>query len=351
MIKKRLKWAVIFSIPLFLAILPFSGWINISKYFTSFVLQPKKTGITTFYFHDNSRNRPVITEVWYPIDPETPAQACHGFWMRCDEARDAPLSLKKSKYPLILMSHGLGGDRFTISWLAEILAANGYIVAAMDHYGGTWNNRIPEHFAKPWERPLDISFALDELLGSSRFKDRIDQQRIGFAGYSLGGATGIWIAGAQGKPLDANGVIENCYQDLEGFVSKDVIRKIDFSHVSHCYRDSRVSAMVVMAPALGWLFDEKSLEKIEIPVMIVASEKDDIAPPEKNAAIYAKKITRASFKMLPEANHYVYLNRASIVGKRFLEKRYCEDPASIDRKQVHEDIASGALDFFDRNLQ
>ena len=165
--RKRLKWFIYFAAPLIILVMPFTGGLNVTRYFQTVILQPVKTGITTFHYYDESRHRPVVTEVWYPVDPESPAQAPLGFWMRCDEARDAPISSKKSTYPLIMMSHGSGGDRYNISWLAEVLAANGYIVAAMDHYGNTWNNKIPEAYARPWERPLDITFALDQLLTTS----------------------------------------------------------------------------------------------------------------------------------------------------------------------------------------
>ena len=69
----------------------------------------------------------------YPNDPETPSINPLGMWVRCGEARDAALSNKRN-YPLVVLSHGHGGDRFDlIVWLAEVLAANGYIVASMDH--------------------------------------------------------------------------------------------------------------------------------------------------------------------------------------------------------------------------
>ena len=68
--------------------------------------------------------------------------------------------------------------------------------------------------------------------------------------------------------------------------------------------------------------------------------------------IFAKKISRASLKILyGDANHYVFLNRATVVGRRFLEAKYCEDHATIDRKKVHEEIAKNTLLFFDENLR
>ena len=164
---------------------------------STIILHPKKTGICTVRFHDQSRQRPLITEVWYPIDENTPAENVQGLWLRCAEARDAPIKAAKKKYPLIVMSHGNGGDRMNNSWLAEILASNGYIVASVDHHGNTWNNKIAECFIKIWERPQDVSFVVDQLLEHEWLSKHINHKKIGFIGYSLGGHTGIWIAGGK----------------------------------------------------------------------------------------------------------------------------------------------------------
>lgn len=351
MIKKKLRLTFYLTASLTALILPFSGSLNLTKYFKTITLQPKKTGITTFHYYDVERNRPVITEVWYPVDPKSPSQAPPGFWLRCDEARDAPLSNKQTKYPLIMMSHGSGGDRYNISWLAEVLSANGYIVAATDHFGNTWNNKIPEYYARPWERPQDISFALDQLLESSPFKDRIDQKRIGFVGYSLGGATGIWIAGAEASLLNSAHVKTHAAKDLDGIASPELLETIDYSQASKSYRDKRISAVMVMAPALGWMFTENSLAMIDIPVLIIAPEKDQVVSTELNAKIFASKISKATLKILPgEATHYVFLNQATAVGKRFIESRYCEDHISINRKKLQDEIAKKSIHFFDEKL-
>jgi predicted dienelactone hydrolase len=298
------------------------------------------------------RNRPIVTEIWYPVDPESPSKTPPGFWLRCEEARDAPLSNKKSKYPLIMMSHGSGGDRFNMSWLAEVLASNGYIVAAMDHFGNTWNNKIPEAYARAWERPLDVSYTLDQLLNSDQFKSKIDQKRIGFVGYSLGGATGMWIAGGESTLFEHEVVKAHASKDIGEITPPEVLDKIDFTEACGSYRDPRISAVFTMAPALGWMFAENSLEKISIPVYIIAPEKDSVCPAEKNAKVFASKINRAKLKILPgEASHYVFITQANAVGKRFLDPRYCEDHASIDRKKLHSEIAKNSIHFFNEQLK
>ncbi len=351
MFKKRVKWIVCLAAPLILFVIPFGYGINFSKYFHKMILKPQKTGIMTLHFYDATRDRPLTTEVWYPIDAHIPAQTPAGVWLRCDEARDAPLSDKKKEYPLIILSHGHGCDRFNISWLAEILSANGYIVAAMDHFGNTWNNKIPECYARPWERPKDVSFILDQMLSLPFFEGRIDGKRIGFTGYSLGGATGIWVAGAYANIEDVDKLKGTCIKELGSFVSSEVIEKIDFSEACGSFRDERISAIFVMAPALGTLFDQESLENIQIPVYIVAPEKDLIAPVEFNAKIYAENIKTSSLMILQgEATHFVFLNAPTLIGKRFLDAKYWGDPKTIDRQKVQRDISKIAFDFFSKEL-
>ncbi|MEN9343801.1 MAG: hypothetical protein RLZZ453_588 [Chlamydiota bacterium] len=347
---RRVRWVLYSLLPLAFLLIPFTTSVNLSTHFRSLVLEPKKTGITTLEYFDEDRQRPLITEVWYPVDSATPSQAAAGVWIRCDEARDVPISAKQKKYPLIVMSHGSNGDRYNISWLAEALAANGYIVAAMDHYGNTWNNKIMECYMQPWERPKDISFVLDRLLQDVRFSEKIDAHRIGFAGYSLGGATGMWIAGGEMASLNFDLVKQHSFDEAQ-VVPDEVIQSIDFKKAEGSYRDPRIHAVMVMAPALGWAFSEDSLCKIDIPVLIIAPETDRIVPTERNAKIFASKIKKASLKILQgDATHYVFLNRATALGKRFMDRKYCEDPVSISRDIIHKDVTKQTLRFFDKNL-
>jgi predicted dienelactone hydrolase len=84
------------------------------------ITKPEKVGVTQFEFFDSSRQRPLITEVWYPVDRQTPAQKVErGPWLAVDEARDAPLMQQFQKFPLILLSHVFSGSRFSNSWIAS----------------------------------------------------------------------------------------------------------------------------------------------------------------------------------------------------------------------------------------
>lgn len=316
------------------------------------VLRPTKTGIATVRFHDESRARPLITEVWYPVDEQTPADPVEGLWIRCPEARDAPLKTSAKQYPLVIMSHGNWGDRLNNSWIAETLAANGFIVASMDHYGNTWNNKIAECFVKIWDRPQDVSFVIDQLLQDKKFGPHINREKIGLIGYSLGGHTAIWVAGGTVNQFDKPDLKSLPADQIPTIVNDDVIESIDFSPACNSYKDPRVRAVFVMAPALGYMFDIASLQNISVPVYIVAAEGDKTVPLDSSPNILAEKIQKAAMTLIPgSASHYVFLNEVTKGGKMLLDKKVAFDPPTVDRSKIHDEIGSTAVLFFDKHLK
>ncbi len=315
-------------------------------------LVPEKTGITTIRYFDTARERPLLTEVWYPVEESEKVSVVSGMWIRCPEARDVPVRPSKERYPLVVFSHGNWGDRTNNAWLAEILASNGFIVAAVDHHGNTWNNKIAECFIRIWERPLDVKFVIDELLKDTRFSSHIDPHKIGLVGYSLGGHTGLWVAGGRIRPFEKN-VLEGIpAHHIPAIVTPEILQQTDFSPVKENYRDERVSAVFLMAPALVHLFEPESLQAIDIPLQVVACEGDKIVPTEKSAKLLADLAKNLGYKLIPGfADHYVFINEPSKAGKMLLDKTIVTDHSSVDRHKVHEEVATEAVLFFKRNLK
>ena len=152
------------------------------------------------YSWRGAKTHALLTTVWYPADgaavekaqwggpPEAPLFALGS---AAPGAQFAP-----GKFPLILLSHGTGGSAPMLAWLGTALAAHGYVAAAVNHPG---NNALesytPEGFSLWWERTKDLSEVIDHLLADPDFGSRIDPQRIGAAGFSLGGYTMIEMAG------------------------------------------------------------------------------------------------------------------------------------------------------------
>ncbi len=77
---------------------------------------------------------------------------------------------------LILISHGVGGSELAHSRLAEALARQGYLVAALRHPGDNWKDgslleKTPERYFDV--RPRQVSHVIDALLVDPKWKDRI----------------------------------------------------------------------------------------------------------------------------------------------------------------------------------
>jgi predicted dienelactone hydrolase len=122
--------------------------------------------------------------------------------------------------PLILLSHGLGGSRMELAYLATYWATQGYGVIALQHLGsddGVWRSVEPEQRYKALAeaatvqnfllRVQDIPAVLDHLERWQRdpqqhWVQQLDLSRIGMAGYSFGAITAQAIGGQRfwGRP-------------------------------------------------------------------------------------------------------------------------------------------------------
>jgi len=158
-------------------------------------------GELTLNFTDSTRNRLVKTELWYPtLDNDSANLKITELPFVLEPTiRDA--RFMNQRFPLIVLSHGTGGNRFSLAWIAISLVKQGYIVASPDHWGNTFDNKIPEYFVRYWERPLDISFIITQILKNENYSKHIDNKKIGAVGFSFGGYTTIALAGAE---IDCN---------------------------------------------------------------------------------------------------------------------------------------------------
>jgi predicted dienelactone hydrolase len=92
------------------------------------------------------------------------------------------------------------------------------------------------------------------------------------------------------------------------------------------------------------------LQKITIPVEIIAGAADPIAPPAENAQFFAANIKGAKLTILPAGiGHYTFLDVGTEAGKKQLPKLFV-DNAGVDREAVHKQVAEMAAEFFEKEL-
>ncbi len=338
-----------------------------------------KVGKRTLFLEDENRpnwlaagNRPLLTEVWYPTNDDVETS---GFsfespepWFQFDAiAENAEINNQQQAYPLILLSHGTGGSALGMGWLGHYLASRGYVAAAVNHHG---NNAIEPYLAHGfmlwWERATDFSVLLDKLLSEvDLFKDRIDAQRIGVAGFSLGGYTSILLSGGRCDLEIFQAFCDSEEGDQSGDKPREFpVKLIDIEHLVktdryYCeswqrhresYREPRIKAAFAIAPAIAMACTDDSLKAIDIPVQIVTTEIDNEVPPDINAFRYARLIPDAKLEILPGlADHYVFLCEATEAGKR-LGADICADHESVNRRAIHQKVAALAEEFFTLNV-
>ncbi len=316
-------------------------------------------GQTNLTLVDSLRNRPLETEIWYPTKDTTKINITTEYPFKLPPtSKDA--NFIPEKFPLILLSHGTGGNRINHMWLACELASNGYIVVAVDHYGNTFDNKIPENFVKVWDRPLDFKFLLDNILNTKKFNAIIDTTKIGMAGFSLGGYTTIAMAGGvidyhQIKEFSITKEGKNEFNlpemgDVSKFITPEIVKKgnTNFKNL----KDDRVTAFVAMAPAIGQGFQQKEqFKNINDSILIIGAEKDERTPVETNAKHYHKLIKNSNYiELKGNIGHYVFMNEA----KKGLKRRASlifEDDKSINRKNIHIKVSDIVLKYFDKRLK
>ncbi|HSX38361.1 MAG TPA: hypothetical protein VLE95_05975 [Chlamydiales bacterium] len=304
--------------------------------------RPHSLGVRTVEYFDVSRNRPLLVEIWYPTTKQKPLDTpVDEMWIHPQEVRNAPFIKEMRKAPLLLISHGYKGGRRDISWLADIMVQAGYIVAAVDHYGDTRCYFDPRQSVCFWNRPLDCMFLLNQLSRDERMREKIDFDRIGFIGYSLGGMTGLALAGGQAKDLSC--VIKSLSdhkiepKHFEGF---------DFSIAEKSYKESRVKAMLLLCPAF-FIYGADSFKQIQIPIGLVAAMGDEVLPFREHAYQVIQHLSPIKLKLFrEEISHYAFMNRVSESGKKILKKALHTDPPCCERLILHQEVGEFAVDFF-----
>ena len=255
---------------------------------------------------------------------------------------------------LLLLSHGIGGSELGHSVLAQALARNGYLVAALRHPGDNWQDRSliekrPERYFD--ERPRQASRVIDAILADPAWKDRIasDGQgpRVGALGHSAGGYTVLALAGA--RP-DLSRVRKHCQVEAPedpifcGMGRSDAAMATSPAATSSL-KDERVRAIVAMAPA-GVLLTAESLATVRAATMVYEAELDRFLVPRFHAEWVASNLPAANLHRVPNAWHFAFMDSPTM-SIPSPDGDVAANPLGFDRGAFLKQLADEITAFFD----
>ena len=320
---------------------------------------------------DGAGPRPISWAAWYPAtDNATTAPMRVGGpaepWFDIGAvARDAPLSERPAKCPVVLASHGTGGTAVSLGWLGRRLAEHGIVMLAVNHHGNTAVEPCrPEGFLCWWERARDLTILLEHVAADGPLAGRLALDHVAAVGFSLGCHTALSLLGAitdmkrfrdwaevTGGPL-ARGPRE--FPDLADQLPQLVATRAPFraswERRAISYRDPRVKAALLLAPAPPVrAFTDESLAATAVPVSMMVGGADSEAPAQDGAEWLLERLPQALFEQLgPAVGHYVFLPEATEAG-RSAAPVFCVDAQGADRRAVHDAAFAAALRLIDVN--
>ncbi|OLP59328.1 hypothetical protein BJF93_04920 [Xaviernesmea oryzae] len=263
------------------------------------------------------------------------------------------------KFPLVILSHGSGGNAASLGWLSTALARNGFIVAAPNHLHSTSGDSIPVESIEVWERAKDISALIDRLAEDTSWNTLIDPDRIGVIGFSLGGTTAMLSAGARASLSDfaaycasAEGKDGGCNWFMRGGVD---LAKVDETAFNGSYRDGRIHALVAVDPGFAKAFQPESLKTLGIPTFFLNLGTGEAVEPGVRAETLARNVPGAGFAAIPKAIHFTFLGVCNPDGAEVL-KRYgeddpvCSDGGDVPRSELHRQILFTVTAFLRKTL-
>ncbi|WP_160167944.1 alpha/beta hydrolase family protein [Caballeronia insecticola] len=305
------------------------------------------------YVDSSDGNRALDFMLIYPAEPQADASRFRiPMSTNLHLLKDAPITTDGLKHPLVMFSHGAGGNGAGYAWFGEYLAARGYVVAMLYHYrANTFDSSALYVRNRLWQRPRDISLDITHLLKDKKWAAHIDPNQIGVAGHSQGGFTSLWIGGAQVDPK-----LFLAFQ--RGWKNNETVpaylraqMTLDATPAAHVH-DARIKAAFAMAPGdiQGFGMDEAGLRRMAIPAYIIVGAGDTTTPPKDNAEFAAHYIPDARLDVLPgPVGHEIFGNECDQVGRDNYPEA-CADAVGVDRAKLHEYIGNAAVKFFDAKL-
>jgi len=315
-------------------------------------------GYDRFGFSAHHRAGLVEGSVWYPPAAKTypapigdgpvfrPAQA----WIGADIA--------DGRHPLVLVSHGSGGNMDGLGWLSSELARRGAMVVAVNHPGSTSGDSSPRRSARFADRVRDLSAVLDHVLQDPDFGGHVDRDRIHVLGFSLGGISALQAVGLEfrarrlGLHCAKDPSVPGCDFYCNGGVD---FRHADISLTDGAYADKRIQGVIAVDPGFPFGFTQESIARMEKPALLINLGSQETIWPEVNmgelGAGWEPKFPNATLVEISPATHFSFLAVCKPGGAQILleeeDDPVCSEPTGADRAAVHAQVIKAVSRFLE----
>jgi predicted dienelactone hydrolase len=294
------------------------------------------------------RPRPLQASVWYPAATETYTAAIGANPAFLGTSVQVGPAIAAGPHPLVILSHGSGGNIDNLGWLAEGLVARGAIVAGVNHPGATSGDSSPRQLPYVLHRTQDIAALLATLTTDPAFGPALDPAQTTLLGFSLGGATALAAGGAR---FDAAALAAYC--DRFG---KDA-SECNFMAMGGLSPDAMppefsadmavpgLTQIIAVDPALSHTLVPDSLTSLP-PVHLIRMGTEEVIPPARDigpmGSDLAARIPGATFTTIAPAWHFSFLGLCTPEAPAMLEAEgedpICTDPPGTDRAAVHAQV-------------
>lgn len=314
-------------------------------------------GYSPLTFDAPHHGRGIVGAVWYPTGG--PGReilfADSPVFVGVTVVEEAPVA--NGLHPVVLLSHGMGGNIRSLAWLASALAEAGVIVVSVNHPNSTWGDFDMAAGMRHWTRGQDLSLALDVLMADPQFSRHLDPSRIMAAGFSYGGWTALSLGGLKGNLA---GYVAHCrtHGEASAICSEVLAPEVDLASFPDAdwngtHADPRVTHVVAIEPGLIWGLGAAETADIVDNVRLIGlgAGADRMLATDFDASGLAELLPGATVDRIDPAIHFTALPLCKAMAEAILieeqDDPVCTDPAGTVRAAVHRQIVDGILSDFD----
>ena len=289
--------------------------------------------------------------IWYPTDPKHASvgkESSDSLLAVGDKVVDGP------RLPLIILSHGTGGNRDGLAWLATALAERGALVVAANHPGSS-NGASSVEVLQVWRQPQQVKAMITQLQ-ASEWGPRIAPDKIAMIGFSIGGYTALALAGAR---VEMEKLVPFCAANDTGacrYIAK-TLPKLDAAHFRQANADQfdpRIKAVVAISPGLGESVIPASIVALKTPTLLLTAGNDEQLPVVLQARPLARLLpSHSAYYEIKGAGHFSFLPllNAKVCAELAEEGEgfVCYESPTKTKAQVHTEAIGVITEFLQHN--